>query len=132
MRIRWILFRRVHRLAPWQVLGLGAAILAVWIGVAAYSSYRSDQGLARQLVQLQAQTQSLGTQVNAQKEEVADAGSSAWQEELARADGLTSPGEQVYVIESLAKAAGPTAVEQGMGEVGQAVDEMAQSALAMG
>ena len=132
MRIRWILFRRAHRVAPWQILGLGAAILAVWIGVAAYGSYRSDQGLARQLVQLQTQAQSLGSQVNAQQEEVADAGSSAWQEEMARTDGLTVSGEQVYVIESSAMAAGPTAVEQGVGEVGQAVDEMAQSALAMG
>jgi hypothetical protein len=132
LRIRWILFRRAHKLAPWQLMGIVAAILALSIGVAAYGSHRSDQGLSRQLVKLQAQAQILGNQVKAQQQEVADAGSPAWQQELARADGLAAPGQKVYAIESRAQAAGPAAVEQGVAQVGQAVEEIAQGALALG
>ena len=111
---------------------LGAAVLAAGIGFAAYSSHRSDQALRQQLSQLQAQTQTLNGQVQAEGRELSAAGSPAWQAELARAQGLTAPGEQVYVIESPALAAGPTPAEQGAQEVGRLVQSFAQGVLSLG
>jgi len=124
-RIRWILFRRSHRLASWQVMMLGAAVLAAGIGLAAYSSHKADQALRQQLVQLQAQTQTLNGQVQAERQELTAAGSPSWQAELARAQGLTAPGQQVYVVESPAVAAGPTPAEEGIQEVGHSVQLIA-------
>ncbi|MHB8313571.1 MAG: hypothetical protein ACYDD0_09785 [Candidatus Dormibacteria bacterium] len=130
-RIRWILFRRSHRLASWQVMMLVAAVLATGIGLAAYSSHRSDQALRQQLVQLQAQTLTLNGQVRAERQELAAASSPAWQSELARAQGLAAPGQQVYVIESPAAVAGPTPAEQGVQEVGHSVELIASGVLGL-
>ncbi|MHB1500092.1 MAG: hypothetical protein ACYCYK_02795 [Candidatus Dormibacteria bacterium] len=101
-------------------------MLACWIAVAAYSAYRSDQAMRQQLGQLQAQTSALSGQVQAQRQEVAYAGTSAWQAELARANGLGAPGQQTYVIETPAQVAGPGPVEQAATEVGSAVAMIAQ------
>jgi hypothetical protein len=111
---------------------LVAAVLACWIAMAAYSSYRSDQALRVQLNQLQVQTSSLGGQVKAQRQEVRYASSSAWQAELARADGLGAAGEQTYVIETPAQAAGPGPVEQAAAQVGSAVTQISQGISALG
>ncbi len=132
LRIRWILFRRGRTLEPWHLLVLGAAVMACWIAVAAYSSYRTDQSLRQQLVQLQGQTGALSSQVRAQRQEVAASSTSAWQEELARSDGLAPSGEQTYVIESRAAAAGPGAAEQGASSLGAAVSSIAQGMLSVG
>ena len=110
---------------------LGAAVLACWIAVAAYSSYWSDQALRQQLGQLQAQTSALSGQVKAQRQEVTYASTPAWQAELARANGLGAPGEQTYVIESPAQVAGPGPVEQAVTEVGSAVTTISQGVLAL-
>jgi hypothetical protein len=111
---------------------LVAVLLAGWIALAAYSSYRSDQALRVQLGQLQGQTSSLAAQVQAQRQEVGYAGSPAWQAELARADGLGAPGEQTYVIESPAQAAGPGPVEQAAAQLGVAVTQISQGISALG
>lgn len=110
---------------------LTAAVLAVGIGFAAYSSHRSDLALRQQLLQLQAQTQTLNGQVQAKRQEFSAARSPAWQAELARAQGLTAPGEQVYVIESPAVAAGPTAAEQGVQAVARSVQVVAAGVLGL-
>ncbi|MGA9774511.1 MAG: hypothetical protein WBU92_01170 [Candidatus Dormiibacterota bacterium] len=123
-RIRWILFRRSHSLAPWQLLMLVALLVAGGISAAALSTYRSDQALGRQLVQLQSQAQALQSQVAAQRQEVAVAGSSQWQSELARADGLSGSGESVYVIESAVAAAGPGPAQAGVQKAAQVVSQM--------
>jgi hypothetical protein len=107
-------------------------LLACWIAVAAYSSYRSDQALRAQLTQLGAQTSSLAGQVQAQRREVAYAGTPAWQAELARADGLGAQGEQTYVIETPAQAAGPGPVEQAAAQLGSAVNQISQGVAELG
>lgn len=108
---------------------LVAAVLATGIGLAAYSSHRSNQALRQQLVQLQTQDQTLNGQVQAERQELGAASSPAWQTELARAQGLATPGEQVYVIESPAVAAGPTPADQGVQEVGRSVQMIASGVL---
>ena len=132
LRIRWILFRRGRRLEPWHLLVVGAAVMACWIAVAAYSSYRTDQSLRQQLVQLQSQTSALSGQVRAQRQEVSYSGTSAWQTEMVRADGLAPAGERTYVIETRAAAAGPGAAEQGASSLGAAVTSVARGMLSIG
>lgn len=130
VRIRWILFRRAHRPAAWQLLLLGAALVAAMIGVAAFTTYRSDSALAGQLSQLQQQTISLQGQVSAQRQELAASGSQGWQKELARAAGLSGRGESVYVIESAARAAGPGPAVSAIQRAAQVVDQLDAAATA--
>ncbi len=109
-----------------------AAVMACWIAVAAYSSYRGDQRLRLELAQLQTQTVALGGQVRAQQQEVGYSSSPAWQAELARAQGLGLAGEQTYAIESAAAVAGPGAAEQGVAQVGSVIETMARATVAIG
>lgn len=92
--------------------------------MAAYSTYRSDQALGRQLLEIQSQTGQLQVQVAAQNQELKVAATSQWQAELARADGLSAPGETVYVIESAAAAAGPGPAQAGVERAAQVVSTL--------
>ncbi len=104
-----------------------AGATLVWLGLGLYQNYRSDASLRRQLLDLQYQTQALQGQDRAQSQELGAAGSSAAQAEIARADGLSPAGEQVYVIESPLRASGPGPLEQGIGLVAQSLGGMARS-----
>lgn len=107
------------------------AVAAIWIGISLYHGLRTDAGLHRQLLQLQAQSQSLGRQVQAQKEELGSAASAAYRVEIARSEGLSLPGEQVYAIENPVQAAGPGAIQQGAAEVGQTAQALVQQLLGL-
>lgn len=127
-RIRWILFRRSHSPKSWQLLLLASLAVAGGIGVAALSTYRSDQALGRQLTRLQTQTGTLQGQVAGQRQEARVAAGSAWQAELARADGLSGGGETVYLIESAVVAAGPGPAEAGVHRAARVLGQLTAAA----
>ncbi len=125
LRVRWILLRRGRSFTAGQALLAAGLLVSAGIAVAALSTYRSDQALGRQLLAIQGQASQLQTEVAAQNQELAVAGASQWQAELARADGLSAPGESVYVIESAAAAAGPGPAQAGVERAAQVVSEFA-------
>lgn len=96
-----------------------------------YRGLGTEADLHRQLTQLQAQSQSLTNQVQVQRVELRTASSSAAQAEIARAEGLVPPTDQVYAVENPVQAAGPVAIQQGAEEVGQTAQSLAQSLLGL-
>lgn len=129
MRIRWRLYRRNHTLGRRHLVLVIVAAAGFWIAVSLYHGLGTDAQLQRQLDHLQGQTQSLTSQVQAQRVELQTAGSPAAQSELSRAEGLVEPGEKVYAIESPVKAAGPGAIQRAAEEVGQTALGLAQEFL---
>ena len=107
------------------------AVAAIWIGVSLYHGLGTDAALHRQLLHVQAQSESLGRQVQAQQEELSSASSAASQAEIARSEGLALSGEQVYAIENPVQAAGPSKIQQGATEVGQTADSLVQTLLGL-
>lgn len=131
LRIRWRLFRRSHSLGRRHALLLIVAVAGCWIAVSLYRGLGTDAALRRQLFQLQAQSQSLSQQVQAQHEELKTASSPASQAEIARSDGLALPSDQVYALENPLQAAGPSAIQQGTAVVGQTAQDLVQSLLGL-
>ena len=131
LRIRWRLFRRGHSLGRRHAVLLIVAVAGFWIAVSLYRGLGTDAALHRQLLQLQAQSQSLSRQVQAQREELRTAASPASQAEIARSDGLAPSSDRVYAVENPIQAAGPGAIQQGATEVGQTAQALAQALLGL-
>lgn len=131
LRIRWRLFRRSHSLGRRHAVLLIVAVASFWIALSLYRGLGTEAALHRQLTQLQAQSQSLTNQVQVQRVELRTASSSAAQAEIARAEGLVPPTDQVYAVENPVQAAGPVAIQQGAEEVGQTAQSLAQSLLGL-
>jgi cell division protein FtsB len=129
LRIRWRLFRRGHSLGHRHVVLLIVAVGGFWIALSLYHGLGTDALLKRQLTQLQAQSQSLSRQVQAQREELKTASSAASQSEIARSEGLVPPTDKVYAVENPVEAAGPVAIQQGAVEVGQTAQDLVQALL---
>ncbi len=130
-RIGWRLYRRRRRLRQWHAFAAFALLTMAWLGLSLLQNYRADSALRRQLLTLQQQTAQLQSQNQAQGQELGAAGSASAQQEIARAEGLTAPGEQVYAIESPLRASGPDPLEQGTSQVAQALSSLAQSLAAL-
>ncbi len=131
IRIRWRLFRRGHALGRRHAVLLIAALAGFWIALSLYHGLGTDAGLQRQLDSLQAQSQSLARQVQAQRVELKTASSVAAQSELARAEGLVPSKERVYAVENPVEAAGPVAIQQGAAEVGQTAQNLVHTLLGL-
>jgi cell division protein FtsB len=104
-------------------------VAGFWIALSLYHGLGTDSSLQRQLNQLQAQSQSLSRQVQAQREELQTASSAASQAEIARSEGLAPPTDKVYAVENPVEAAGPVAIQQGAAEVGQTAQELIHALL---
>ncbi len=131
LRIRWRLFRRSHSPTRRHLALAMAALAVAWIGLALYHGLGTDAQLHRQLLQLQQQSQGLSQELRAQRQELSSAASRAGQEELARSEGLSTPGEQVYVVENPVRAAGPATMARATTAVGQSAQGLAQSLLGL-
>ncbi|MGA8206530.1 MAG: hypothetical protein WB801_06745 [Candidatus Dormiibacterota bacterium] len=131
IRIRWRLYRRGHSLGRRHVVLLIVAIAGCWIALSLYRGLGTDAALDRQVLSLQAQTQGISRQVEAQREELKGAPSAAAQAEIARSEGLVAPGEKVYALENPVQAAGPGAIQQGVEEVGQTAQSLVQELLSL-
>lgn len=107
------------------------AVAGVWIALSLYHGLGTDATLHRQLLRLQAQSQGLSHQVQAQGEELRTAASAASQAELARSVGLAPPTDKVYAVENPVEAAGPVAIQQGALEVGQTAHDLVQALLGL-
>jgi cell division protein FtsB len=129
LRIRWKLFRRGHTLGRRHLVLLIVAVAAIWVGASLCHGLGSDAALHRQLGRLEVQSQAIERQVQAQREELSSAPSLAAQAEIARSQGLSEAGEQVYVLESPVEAAGPVAIQQATSEVGQTAQSVVQTLL---
>jgi cell division protein FtsB len=129
IRIRWRLFRRGHSLGRRHVVLLIVAIAGFWIALSLYRGLGTDAALHRQVLSLQAQTQGISRQVQAQREELKTASSDVSQAEIARSEGLVAPGDKVYAVENPVQAAGPGAIQQGVAEVGETAQVLVQTLL---
>jgi cell division protein FtsB len=129
IRIRWRLFRRGHSLGRRHVVLLIVAVAGCWIALSLYRGLGTDAALHRQVLSLQAQTQGISRQVEAQREELKTASSATAQAEIARSEGLVAPGEKVYAIENPVQAAGPGPIQQGTEEVGETAQNLVQTLL---
>jgi cell division protein FtsB len=107
------------------------ALAAIWIGASLYHGMGTDVVLHRQLQRLEVQSQVLERQVQAQREELRSAPSSAAEADIARSEGLSDSGEQVYALESPVEAAGPVAIQQATSEVGQTAQSIVQTLLGL-
>jgi len=107
------------------------AVAGVWIALSLYHGLGTDATLQHQLLRLQAQSQGLSHQVQAQGEELRTAASAASQAELARSVGLAPPTDKVYAVENPVEAAGPVAIQQGALEVGQTAHDLVQALLGL-
>ncbi len=131
LRIRWRLFRRGHSLGRRHAVLLIVAIAGCWIALSLYRGLGTDAALHRQVLSLQAQTQSISRQVVAQREELKGASSSVALAEIARSEGLVAPGEKAYALENPVQAAGPGAIQQGIEEVGETAQALVQATLGL-
>lgn len=107
------------------------AIAGCWIALSLYRGLGADAALHRQVLSLQAQTQSISRQVVAEREELKGASSGAAQAEIARSEGLVAPGEKVYALENPVQAAGPGAIQRGAEQVGATAQSLVQQLLGL-